>query len=464
METGKQEYWTAVFRREQLLELLEGRGPWPKNDNRLTAVRHCGKTDLVGIWTTARAKAFSPLPQVIVGTDECLGDLFAWSGTYLRELGLISGLVRTMSLAQFDSALTRSPPKELWEIAGAAVGIVIGEVWCRSGSRITLEEAATATPNSTLSYAMMRSWALGYRTEHSREVFDKYGKVAQILGHPLQENIARSVLDVVGTVVGAGGYEEDEKARISVVSGWWELLRGNVNVYEVLPEVLRYPKDLFGARDIEGIKGKTAEERVQFFDVLAPMLAKESEESGDRGAAFALALSAFVCRPGFFQQATLLREYAERLPEAILWLGAFQMLSPLADTLLLQSGAGWRIARELDRPGDVFSVPNAEACMAEVEKLSLAKSRAYRSLFEKPRVDVEIYPMIVSTFRGMKEGPAARAQSEREYVENILMENRTYLEKLSLLEVRLHEALHMVQDAQNADTGKNGRRGRGRKR
>lgn len=464
METGKQEYWTTVFRREQLLELLEGRGPWPKSDNRLTAVRHCSKTDLVGIWTAARAKAFSPLPQVIVGTDECLGDLFAWSGTYLRELGPISGLVRTMTLAQFDSALTRSPPKELWEIAGAAVGIVIGEVWCRGGPRIRLEDAATATPNSTLSYAMMRSWALGYRTERSREVFDEYVKAAQMLGHPLQENIAQSVLDVVGTVVGAGGARKDEKARISVVSGWWELLRGSVDVYELLPEVLSYPRDLFGARDVEGIRGKTAEERVQFFDVLAPKLAKESEKSGDGSAAFALALSAFVCRPGFFQQATLLREFAERMPEAILWLGALQMLSPLADTLLLQSGAGWRIARELDRPGDAFSVPNSEACMAELEKLSLAKSRTYRGLVQKPRVDVEIYPMIVSTFRGMKESPAGRGPSEREHMENILMESRLYLEKLSLLEVRLHEALHIVQDAQRANAGKNGRRGGGRKR
>ena len=184
METSKQEYWTSVFRREQLLELLEGRGPVPKNDNGLLAVKRCPSTDLVGIWTTARAKTFSPLPQVIAGTDECLGDLFAWSGSYLRELGPLSGLVRTMSLEQLNSALIREPPQELWEIAGAAVGIVVGEVWCRSGARIGLEEAATATPSRTLSYAMMRSWALGYRTKDIREVFDKYVGVSKNVRSP----------------------------------------------------------------------------------------------------------------------------------------------------------------------------------------------------------------------------------------------------------------------------------------
>lgn len=464
METSKQEYWTTVFRREQLLELLEGRGPRPKKDNRLLALGSCANADLVGIWTTARTMAFSPLPQVITGTHECLDDLFAWSGSYLRELGPLSGLVRTVSLEQLNSALIRKPPQELWEIAGAAVGIVVGEVWCRSGSRISLEEAATATPSSTLAYAMMRSWALGYRAENTREVFDKYVKVSQLLGHPLQNDIGRSVFHVVNTVVGASEDQEAARVRNSVTSRWWELLRGGVSVYDLLAEVLQYPKDLFGAGSIEEIKEKTAEERVRFFDLVAPTLVNKHDRIEERGAAFALALAAFVCRPGFFQQATLLREHAEKLPETILWLGAFQVLSPLSDSLLLQSGAGWRIARELDRAGDVFSAPIGDGSVAEVEKLSRVKSRGFLGLVEKSRVDIEIYPMIVSTFRGAKDNASVSRLGEKEYVENMLMENRMYMEKLDLLEVQLHEALHIVRNVRNASVGKDDRRGRGRKR
>ena len=285
-----------------------------------------------------------------------------------------------------------------------------------------------------------------------------------MLGHPLQDNIAQSVLEVVNTVVGAREYREMLNVQGSLASEWWELLRGGVSIYELLPEVLRYPKDLFGAGVMEGIKERTAEERVRVFDVLAPTLVKESEKSQDRNAAFALALTAFACRPGFSQQAMLLREHAERVPEAILWLGALQVLSPLADTLLFESGVGWRIARELDRSGDVFSAPNAEACVAEVEKLSRVKSRGYRALVEKSRLDVEIYPMIVSTFRGVRDNAAVKDLREREYVESILAENQIVLENLKSLEVRLQEALHMVKEVRNANFGKKGGRERGRKR
>ena len=464
METGRQEFWTAVFRREQLLELLEGRGPRPKKDNQLLAVDGGSHDDLVGIWAPDSSRALSPLPQVIAGKEEFLGDLYAWSGSYLRELSPLSGLVRTLSFEQLKSALEREPPKEVWEVAGAAVGVVIAEVWCRSSPRIELAAAALAAPSSTLAYAMMRSWALGYHAEITNDVVVRYVKLSNVLGRPLEADISRSVSHVAGTIIGPNSSQRMPHGYKSDASNWWNLLRGGISAFELLPDVLGSSKDLFAVGDIGQVESMTAEERVQYFDMLAPTLAERDDRDERSDAAFALALSAFLCRPGFVQQATLLRKYAEKIPEAMLWLGALQILSPLSDTLILQSGAGWRIARELFRKGDVFAAPNAEAASEEVEKLSRAKSRGYRNLVEKSRVDVEIYPMIVGTFRGTKDGASRSGVENKEYLENILMENKIFSEKLSLLEAQLYEALHTVRNLVHSRGRNDDRRGRGRKR
>ena len=223
-------------------------------------------------------------------------------------------------------------------------------------------------------------------------------------------------------------------------------------------------RDLFGVEDIRQFQNMTAEERVQYFDILAPTLMERNNRDEQSVVAFALALSAFLCRPGFIQQGTLLRSYAEKVPEAMLWLGALQILSPLADTLMLQSGAGWRISRELFGRADVFAAPNAEAVGEEVEKLSRAKSKGYRKLVEKSRVDIEVYPMVVGTFRGAKESVTRNGMENSEYLESILMENRIFSERLSVLEIQLQEALHTVRNLVHSRVRNEDRRGRGRKR
>lgn len=462
MPLGKnsEEFWTATFRREQLLELLEGRGPRPTKDGQLSAVGSGPQDKLIGIWKVARTESVSPLPQVIVGDDKSLDDLFAWSGSYLRELGPISGLVRTLSFDQLSNALAREPPSRLWDVAAGAVGIVVAEVWCRSGPNIGLEEAAVVVPNSTLAYAMLRSWALGFRREIVQETFDRYVKSATILGRPMSADIAQSVLLVVSTLIGS----TESRGENSDTTKWWEALRAGVSAYDVLPEVLHHPRDLFAVRDVEQVREMTAEERVKFFDLLAPTQLDEGGKSQQRHAAFALALTAFLCRPGFLQQVTLLRKYAEKVPEAVFWLGALQVLSPMTDTMLLQSGAGWRIARELCRKGDLFAAPTTEASIAEIEKLSGVASKSYQNLVERPRIEIEIYPMIVSSFRGGRDSGTATGHRTKEYYENLSAENRMYSEKIGILETQLEEAIQLVRSMRRSKDRKHEERRRGRRK
>lgn len=152
--------WTTSLRREQLLELLEGRGPRPIRVGDPRAISRGNNSELLGIWSTDKENALSPLPQLIVADRSVLDDLFAWSASYLRAFGPLSAIIRTLTPAQFDSVLNRALPSEPWKIAGGAIGLIIGEILSHS-EKIPVETAAAATPNSTLAFAMLRAWYLG---------------------------------------------------------------------------------------------------------------------------------------------------------------------------------------------------------------------------------------------------------------------------------------------------------------
>ena len=465
MGSAERELWTAVFRREQLLDLLDGRGPVPRVDSELSALGSEREGELLGIWSCEDPGILSPLPQIIASEEKCLDDLFAWCSSYLRGLGPLSGVVRTLSLNQLSQALKCHRPKEQWEVAGGAVGVVMAEGWCREGWGIGVEDGGVVTASSTLSHAMFRGWVLGYSGEAMDQISEEYLRLGEELGGSGRDEIGRSVVEVVSTVLGlrGGGVDKLQRAK-DHTRQWWEALRLGSSVYEVMAEVVQFPDDLFKRSDLGRMRDMTAEERVQVFDLVAPALLARDGRSERTEAAFALALGAFTCRPGFLQQASLLQDYAKKLPEAALWLGALQMLSPLSESLLLQSGLGWRIAREVYRSGDLFSAPRAEASGAEIRKLLGAKSRSYRELFQESRVEIEIYPMIVGAFGGGGRQRERDGVEGRGHRDDERHENRVYSQKLRVLERQLREALRTLSDAKYGGDRVDTRRVRGGRR
>jgi hypothetical protein len=135
---------------------------------------------------------------------------------------------------------------------------------------------------------------------------------------------------------------------------------------------------------------RTAEERVQFFDETMPFLMDSRRPPTEK--AFAIALTAHICRPGFSQQASLLRDVTRVLPEAMLWLGAMQADAPLTETLAFGEGMAWRLARELFGLMDIFAPPLCDISFAELEVLCRRRD-AFRVLRPsvRSRIDVELY-------------------------------------------------------------------------
>ena len=456
MEPVKKELWTVQFRREQLLEFLDGRGPQPRREDVPVLEGLKGDGQLIGVWSSSSAETVSPLPHVIVGHEQSLHDLFAWSASYLRGLAPLTSLVRTLTPKRLATVLHSEPTDERWQIAGGAVGLVLAEACIRGGQPIGISDAAVYAPNATLSFAILRAWSLGYPIEVVHEILDNYTILWREFGpssaDKLHRSLSESVVNVATALVGKDSlWREPEQGR-SPATDWMELLRQGMSVFELMSEVMKPPYELFGGHAFERMKEMTAEERVQFFDTLAPSIL-QGEGRGERmDAAFALALGAFVCRPGFVQQATLLGDYTDRVPEALLWLGALQAFAPMPEVLLLRSGAGWRIARELFRSDDVWEAPRADAAVDELRTLWRVKSRSYLSLIDRARFDVEIYPLIVTTFRGARDQSVELNREGELYARTLFAQERELFDKFRLLESQLMNFLDTLREFRSGKT------------
>ena len=450
LEPVKKELWTVQFRREQLLEFVDGRGPQPRREDipGLEGLKDDGQ--LIGVWCSSGAEGVSPLPQVIVGHEQSLHDLFAWSASYLRGLAPLTSLVRTLTPKRLATVLHSEPTDERWRIAGGAVGLLLAETCIRSEQPIGINDAAVYAPNATLSFAILRAWSLGYPIEVVHEILDNYTNLWREFGPSSSDSLHRalsdSVMSVATALLGKDSLRSEAGQRRSRATDWMGLLRQGRSVFELMSEVMKPPQELFGGHVSERMKEMTAEERVQVFDTLAPSIL-QGEGRGDRmEAAFALALGAFVCRPGFVQQATLLGAYTDRFPEALLWLGALQAFAPMPEVLLLRSGAGWRIARELFRADDVWEAPRADAAVDELRTLLRVKSRSYLSLIDRARFNVEIYPLIVTTFRGAQDQLVELNREGELYAQTLSAQERDLFDKFRLLESQLMNCLGTLRE------------------
>ena len=163
----------ASLRREQLIELVEGHGPRPSRLADPHQFLSRAEEGLHGIWYAENETALSPFPQVLMARQPVLDDLFAWSASYLRVLGLLSTLSRPLTPDQFDTLLNRATPRHPWKLAGGAIGLIIGEMLFHN-NKLEIDAASAASPNSTLAFAIMRAWYLGFSGGAIPEICNKY--------------------------------------------------------------------------------------------------------------------------------------------------------------------------------------------------------------------------------------------------------------------------------------------------
>jgi hypothetical protein len=402
-------YLIAELKREQILDLLQDR----EFRLRLGTLSECtrlrpGDGQILAIWKARDASRGSPLPQVIVAENATLEDLFAWAASYLRGLGPLTAQMRALVPGQLDTVLREPSAGIWWQLASGAVGLIVGEVLAYGGQDRAAQEISMAACRGTLSFVLMRTAALGGDCGEFDTATAMWAQLRLITGQMHTQVEPRAISEIAQAVWRARMKKGRPDKNVSSPSAWLEttILHGpNSELLEEVVSGMGMPStnvmSLFSRR--------TAEEKVQVFDDIATQLA-DRKDIDQSQRAFTIALMAFMCRPGLTYQAGLLKPYTSKIPEAGIWLGGLQAAVQLTETLAFGDGLGWRLAREIFIPNDVFSAPSCDIALSELKVLLRGRSAARTIKSVVPsRLDVELHPGVSAWVRNIRNPPRKAA-------------------------------------------------------
>lgn len=393
--------WTATVQRDQLLEMLEGDGPDLQPIAPQELVRVAPRSgEIVAIWSSPSKSDRSPLPQILIGDQPTIEDLFAWAAAYLRGLGPLTAQTRVLTPDEFRTVLQREPASMWWVYAGGATGLVLAEALVLAGRATPLGELSLLACRSTLSFLLIRAAVLGCPQHELGRIADHWEEFRGRTGDVGLSLSVRTAAEVVTALILAKSDSNVARTDVSLPAQWLISLL-NRDAAKVAREIASVFDGSPNA-GIDQIIDKTAEERVKLFDSIAPLIIDDGRR-GQSEKAFAIALLAFLCRPGFSQQATLLAPHSATMPEAALWLGAMQATVPVPKALAVGNGLGWRLARDLFRPEDVFSAPRCDVAASEHRVLMRGGSalKAIRSM-ARSYFKVELHPGVVTLVRSFQ--------------------------------------------------------------
>jgi len=122
----------------------------------------------------------------------------------------------------------------------------------------------------------------------------------------------------------------------------------------------------------------------------------------------------------------------------------------MLDALSLNFGGGWRIARELFRPEEPWASPRADAGIDEIHVLSRGNSKILERLIGRPRLVVEIYPMIIAAMRGKNSAVEQQQTDDRRYAGQTSARDSMASAKIELVQIKLEE---LLQDLMQFEAG-----------
>ena len=388
-------FWISDLTRDRLAELVSAQ---PAKTQRVS-MSQLGTIDVapdsaVGIWRAPTKQGQSPLPQVIIGKQAVLEDLVAWVATYLPTLGPLSGQCRLLTPKAFQDAHRKATTSDWRSLAGSAVALCFGEVLSYASHSVQPTDISFIMCRSTLSFALMRSAALGRSANRLQETAEAWKAVRNRLGQSTNLQSSELILQIVLDFAFDTPVGKDDAA-----AGFHGVLDYNVDVQSFLEDYgSKYTYKPLANR-IRDSRTLTAEEKVELFDLVSPELTRDNRRNALESGQI-LASLAFWCRAGFAQQLAIMSPYQKALPQSTIWLAALHQSEPLMDTLSLGGGVGWRVAKELFRTEDIFQSPACDISMLELEVLTRGNNlERIVGSWEQSRMEVELFPGVSTIVR-----------------------------------------------------------------
>ena len=261
-------FWITEFGREHMPELVKVKVYGPKNQIGCLRQIETSGQDLLGIWRTAVEGKLSRLPQLILGGTAALEDLIAWTATYVPGLSPLSGLIRLMTPSAFHDVRNRVPLKDWEELAGAAVGLMYGEVMSYAHLSTDLKAIDIEMCRSTLSYVLMRDLALGGNEDDLVAIAGDWMALRKRAGLSTRKGSCELVVDI------AREWTRSQRDMSLFGRNSWPIFQRDADLGSQLAAFEEDHGRYYHVADHLRRTDLTAEQRVRIFDDVATSIGK----------------------------------------------------------------------------------------------------------------------------------------------------------------------------------------------
>lgn len=349
-------------------------------------------------------------PAVVVVPEADLREFFAWANTYLMGWRPISGLRRVVSDREISKYLRDIRNGEItWKYRNALLGMIFCELFSNTmarGGHLRGSSWTYADCAGTYSFAMARAmcvdvvnaervaeqWWRAHKMSHSTwrgrklgVVWDPWSALLRVSGLPV---------DVEG---GNDDVSDAVVAICNTLRDGEEIDRDGLNMLtEGLPEVEAGFARMNGPR----------EERVHALDLALRSIDKRPME-WTRVELVALGLLASRIAPGSLDHVGLVGRHMDGAHVAIMWYGLFSGIAKGARIVEQHDSLGRRVLRDILAEDTVFSRPNCDISIDELETLTVSNRLLnHIPINASDQLRIEILPCIntVVPWRAMRPG------------------------------------------------------------
>lgn len=429
------------FDRSMLADLLQGRGP----ERSTTLASWLKSTSLTGRLTAIWALDWgSPgfLPNLIVGSDNAVIDLLAWSTVFLQGSGPVSGIIRVMTVDDLMGLSEQPRLRDLRvETLAPLIAVCIGEILARRGAAARVDLLTTEAVTSTLSYSLFRAQFIAPAIGRN-EVVRRWKSVHGAYLEQKHDRITELILEMVDDALMAlspndrsGEFQYHRAIDIAQFKS-----SANSRLRQSIPAAT---SRLFPDEFWEDSEKLSAEQLVDILDQMGPALERAAETSpSERALLFARLISR--TNPDLDNQLELAKPMLEGLPEIGLWLAKAVAAQAPGKLLSANEGIGWKVAARLSSQFDPLALPISDLGWLEFELARQGADKAGRK--RQAYGTVEIFPGHVVSRVPVE--PASGIDQVQKPTRNRSTRSKTQVsdEPLAYAERNLEEALYTIQN------------------
>lgn len=350
-------------------------------------------------------------PPLIVVPERNLKEFFAFSSTYVSTISPITAFFRVVSLeqlasvshsqAEFDLGKTVVTTETLAGVLIAETYLQMGD-WTRSLDSVTIQACL-----ATISASVAMGVAKGFGPGEVEDVVRSWDRARRLItDEPL-----RVSPDVVGefwfdvlTAFLEPLSRRKKSARFAPIIA--DLLQSQSIDNSFEPRAWReLVAEIPDVKDALIKMQGSREERVRGFDKYSAILLASDHVDIKLREFVAGALLTMVSE-GSFDYMPLCEVFEKSLPKAVLWFGLLSSISRQGHVLVAGNSLGRRVSKLIATGSDIFSSPQDDISLAELEVVASAERRGdlpVRTVHQS-LISVEIYPGVSARYRLAKGG------------------------------------------------------------